>query len=279
MSNVIFIIIIVLLLIGFSVCFILFRRFYEKKLMHEVMHAQASEHIKSAFLDNISRTLRTPLKAILGYCNLIIEDSEEKMPREQIKEMATHISKNTEQLLGFVTQLMEMSNFEGSVFSFSCVQVNLAELMASYRRECLSFVKPDVSVRLKSDLSPHCKAFIDTHFMHELMMYLLKNASLQTSNGEISIAYSRERKGLKVIISYSGNGQTGLLNEDIFSFLQREDSLMLSTDTTSLGLSMCKTIIDSLGGDLEIDTENNGKKTVASFWFPCKMTDIHKGLE
>ena len=42
---------------------------------------------------------------------------------------------------------------------------------------------------------------------------------------------------------------------------------------------MCKTIIDSLGGDLEIDTESNGKKTVASFWFPCKMTDLNKGIE
>ena len=34
-------------------------------------------------------------------------------------------------------------------------------------------------------------------------------------------------------------------------------------------------IIDSLGGELDIETEN-GRKTVASFWFPCRMKDCNK---
>jgi K+-sensing histidine kinase KdpD len=242
-------------------------------LKREVYRAQKSEQLKSVFLDNASRTLRTPLKAILGYSTLLLED--ENIQPEQVKEMAIHINNNTQELLGFVKQLLDLSSFEGGIPSFTFIEVNLAELMASYRREALNITKPNVTVRIKTDLSPHCKATLDTNFMHQLMMHLLTNAANHASQGEITIVYGNERKGLKVNITYLGNGQAEVISEDIFSFLQK-DALRLTDDTESLGLPICKAIVDAVGGELEIDTTDNGRKTVASFWIPCKMRDRYK---
>lgn len=72
-------------------------------------------------------------------------------------------------------------------------------------------------------------------------------------------------------------GQAELIGADIYSFLQKEDVMTLTKDKSELGLSICKAIIDALDGELDIDTTENGSKTIASFWFPCKMRDQHKG--
>lgn len=221
--------------------------------------------------------MRTPLNAILGYSNMILEEQDETMQPEQVKEMARNIKKDSEDLIGFVAQLFEMSKFEGITPSFTFIEVNLTELMASYRREALNITKPDVSVRVKTDLSPHCKAMLDTNLMHQLMMHLLTNAARYTSQGEIIIAYSSERKGIKVSITYSGNGKAELIGADIYSFLQQEDALKHVNESSILGLSLCKAIVDMLGGEFYMDTEYE-RKTIATFWFPCKMRDRHKDM-
>ena len=172
---------------------------------------------------------------------------------------------------------MELSKFEGITPAFTFIEVNLAELMASYRREAMVVTKPDVNVRVRTDLSPHCRGRLDTNFMHQLMMHLLTNAAKLTNQGDITVFYTHERRGLKATISYMGNGQTELIGEDIYSFLQREDALAQSNDSSGLELSLCRAIVDALGGELDIDSEN-GRKTTISFWFPCKMVDIHKDM-
>ena len=200
-------ILVILLLICVGVLFYFLRSHYEERLEREIFRAQKSEQLKSVFLDNASHTLRTPLNAILGYSNLILEEKDENMNPAQVKEMAHHIKDHTEQLIAFVKQLTDLSSFEGGMPFFTLIQVNLAELMASYRREAMNFTKPEVTVRVKTDLSPHCKATLDTNFMHQLMMHLLTNAAKHTSQGEIIIRYGNERRGLRVTITYLGNGQ------------------------------------------------------------------------
>ena len=263
-----------MLLIGFAAALFFVHRYYNQQLKREVNRAQKSERLKSVFLDNASQTLRAPLNAILGYSNMILEEKNETMDAVQVKQMASHIQKSSQELLEFIKQLMDLSNFDGGMLSFTFIEVNLAELMASYRREAMNLTKANVSLRVRTDLSPHCKVTLDTNFMHQLMMHLLNNAAKHATQGEIVVTYTSERKGLKVMINYLGNGQADVINEDIFSYLQK-DALKMNGDVNGLGLPICKAIIDAVGGELDIDTQD-GRKTVAQFWFPCKMRDKHK---
>lgn len=266
-----------LLLIVFSVFCYLVRYYYSRKLRKAVWRAQKSEQLKSAFVDNVSRSLRSPLNAILGYSNMIVEENDATMQPAHVKELARNISNDTQQLIDFVSQLIEMSKFEGITPSFTFIEVNLSELMASYRREAMTMTKPDVTVRVSSDLSPHCRAVLDTNFMHQLMMHLLANAARHVTQGDIVIKYGHERKGLRVAVTYMGIGQAELLGTDIYSFLQKEDALKNVNGSSVLGLSICKAIVEMLGGEFYMDTEYD-KKTVASFWFPCKMKDTHRSV-
>ena len=262
------------LLTGFAAALFFVHRYYNQQLKREVNRAQKSERLKSVFLDNASQTLRAPLNAILGYSNMILEEKNETMDAVQVKQMAGHIQQSSQELLEFIKQLMDLSNFDGGMPSFTFIEVNLAELMASYRREAMNLTKANVSLRVRTDLSPHCKVTLDTNFMHQLMMHLLNNAAKHATQGEIVVTYTSERKGLKVMINYLGNGQADVISDDIFSYLQK-DALKMNGDVNGLGLPISKAIIDAVGGELDIDTQD-GRKTVAQFWFPCKMRDKHK---
>ena len=271
------ILIIVFLFIAFGICLFLVRRHYGNLLDVATKRAQKSEHIKSVFIENISRSLRSPLNAIEGFCNMVLDEKDENMQSAQVREVVTNISDHTKVVIDFVAQLSEMSKFEGINPSFTFIEVNVSELMASYRREAMNFTKPDVAVRVTTDLSPHCRAIIDTNLMHQLMMHLLKNASRHITQGDIFVRYTCERRGLKVSINYTGMGQSELMGADIYSFLQKEEALKDSDKAPLLALAICRAIVDMLGGEFIMDTENN-KKTVASFWFPCEMKDIYKDI-
>ena len=273
--NVVLLIIIFVLLIGFGTVTYLMYNYYQKLLKRELTRAQKSEQLKTVFIDNISRTLRSPLNAIQGYSNILLEKQGGSLPPEMLQETANNIKNNTDELLTFIAKLIELSKFQGITPSFTFIEVNLSELMASYRREALNIVKPDVMVRVTTNLSPHCKAWLDTNFTHQLMMHLLTNAANHISDGDIVIRYTNENKGLRVTITYVGIGQAELIGADIYSFLQKEDALKHVNESSVLGLSICKAIVDVLGGEFHMDTEYD-KKTVASFWFPCKMRDTHK---
>ena len=274
---VITILIIILLLIALGIWLFFVRRRYIRQLDVTLKRAQKSEQLKSVFIENISRTLRTPLNAINGYCNMILDEKDGNMQSSQTRELVTNISEYSKEMLDFVAQLNEMSKFEGITPSFTFIEVNLSELMASYRREAMNFTKPEVAVRVTTDLSPHCRAILDTNLMHQLMMHLLKNAANHVAQGDIFIRYSCERRGLKVSISYTGMGQAELVDTDIYSFLQKDDALKDSSKSSMLGLAICRAIVDMFGGEFFMDAEND-KKTVANFWFPCVMKDIYKDL-
>ncbi|MBO4905658.1 MAG: HAMP domain-containing histidine kinase [Bacteroidaceae bacterium] len=271
------ILIIVLLIIAFGISLLIVRRRYIKLLDLATKRAQKSEQLKSVFIDNISRTLRSPLNAIVNSCNKLLEEKDGNLQSAQVMTAVTNISDYSKELLDYVLQLHEMSKFEGITPSFTFIEVNLTELMASYRREAMNYTKPDVTVRVISDLSPHCRAILDTNLMHQLMMHLLTSAAKHVTHGDIFIKYNCERRGLKVAVSYQGLDLSELAHGDIYSLLQEDDAMKDSGKSTALSLAICRAIVDMFGGEFFMDSEGD-KKNVASFWFPCEMKDVYKDL-
>ena len=274
--NAVTLVVIIILLIAFGICFVLVRRHYTKLLDVANKRAQKSQQLKSVFIDNISRTLRSPLQVIEGFCNMILDEKDENMQPAQVRESMLNISSHAQELIDFVAQLHEMSKFEGITPSFTFIEVNLSELMASYRREAMNYTKPDVSVRVTTDLSPHCKAILDTNLMHQLMMHLLTNAAAHVTRGDILVKYGAERKGLKITINFIGIGQSELVGVDIYSLLQEENALKDSVMSSALGLAISKAIVEMFGGEFYMDSDNGN--TLASVWFPCQLKDTYKDL-
>ena len=261
--------------ITIAVCFYLMRRYYLRLLHYEVERARRSEHIKTVFLANVSHALRNPLHSIITTSDEALSTGVDDMRPQQITDAFTQISKDSNQLMYFISELIELSNIESNVMTFTLIEVNMAELMQSYRREAQRDAAEGVSVVVRSSLSPHCKGTLDTTLMYQLMKHLLQGAVRHTTEGTITIKYEHERQGLRVTISDTGTGMSPESQSVAASVLNGSESLNLFNATSGLGLSISKSIVDSLGGEMSLDS-TPGKGTTVSVYFPCKLRDKNK---
>ena len=267
----------VVLLLLVAVVFLYIRKYYLNLLQKEVVRARRSEHIKTVFLANVSHALRNPLNSIITKSNDLLATGVENTKHQQITDSLVQINKDGNQLMYFISQLLELSNYESGVQTFTLIEVNLAELMASYRREAQRDVSPQVSVIVRSTLSPHCKATLDTNLMYQLMMHLLQNACRHTTEGSITINYEAERDGLCISIIDTGDGIPQKFHGNIAGVLQGDESLNLFNKSSGLGLSISKAIVDGMNGDISLKSEE-GKGTTVTVYIPCRLRYKKKGI-
>ena len=268
-------IIFILILVLFAICLILVQHYYHVRLRNEIGRAQRSERIKTVFMANVSHALRTPLNAIITDSQKLL-DNEESDPKK-LKAMMTTINQNGKQLLYFISQLLELSSFDSNMATFTLIEVNLAELIASYRREAQRDAGAEVTVVVRSPLSPHAKGMVDTNLMYQLMTHLLHNALSHTKQGTITIDYDYADNGLKIEVIDTGDGEPQDFKSNFSTLIQGNDSLALFNQRSGLGLSICKSIVEGLHGTIELKSEK-GKGTHVTVWVPCKMRDTKKGV-
>ena len=268
-------IIFILILVLFAICLFLVQHYYQVRLRNEIGRAQRSERIKTVFMANVSHALRTPLNAIITDSQKLL-DTEETNPKKLNAAMTT-INQNGKQLLYFISQLLELSSFDSNMATFTLIEVNLAELMASYRREVQRDAGANVHVVVRSPLSPHAKGMVDTNLMYQLMTHLLHNALSHTKQGTVTIDYDYADNGLKIEVIDTGDGEPQDFQSNFSTLIQGSDSLALFNQRSGLGLSICKSIVEGLHGTIELKSEK-GKGTHVTVWIPCKMRDMKKGL-
>ena len=268
-------IIFILVLVLFAICLFLVQHYYHVRLRNEIGRAQRSERIKTVFMANVSHALRTPLNAIITDSQKLL-DNEESDPKK-LKAMMATINQNGKQLLYFISQLLELSSFDSNMATFTLIEVNLAELIASYRREAQRDAGAEVTVVVRSPLSPHAKGMVDTNLMYQLMTHLLHNALAHTQEGTITIDYDYADNGLKIEVIDTGDGEPQDFKSNFSTLIQGNDSLALFNQRSGLGLSICKSIVEGLHGTIDLKSEK-GKGTHVTVWIPCKMRDMKKGL-
>ena len=267
-------IIFILILVLFAICLFLVQHYYQVRLRNEIGRAQRSERIKTVFMANVSHALRTPLNAIITDSQKLM-DTEETNPKKLNAAMTT-INQNGKQLLYFISQLLELSSFDSSMATFTLIEVNLAELMASYRREAQRDAGANVHVVVRSPLSPHAKATLDTNLMYQLMTHLLHNALAHTQEGTITIEYDQDDKGLRIEVIDTGDGADQDFKSGL-STLKSGGELALFNQRSGLGLSICKAIVEGLHGTIDLKSVPD-KGTTVKVWIPCKMRDTKKGV-
>ena len=268
-------IIFILILVLFAICLFLVQHYYHVRLRNEIGRAQRSERIKTVFMANVSHALRTPLNAIITDSQKLL-DNEEYDPKK-LKAMMNTINQNGKQLLYFISQLLELSSFDSNMATFTLIEVNLAELIASYRREAQRDAGAEVTVVVRSPLSPHAKGMVDTNLMYQLMTHLLHNALAHTQEGTVTIDYDYADNGLKIEVIDTGDGEPQDFKSNFSTLIQGNDSLALFNQRSGLGLSICKSIVEGLHGTIDLKSEK-GKGTHVTVWIPCKMRDMKKGL-
>ena len=218
--------------------------------------AEESDMLKSAFLANMSHEIRTPLNAIVGFSSILAETDEEQEKREYI----SIIENNNALLLQLIGDILDLSKIEAGTLEFNFSDFELNELM--HEKENIIRMKTAEGVELIFEPGlDACLFHSDRNRLSQLLINLLTNAAKFTAKGSIRFGYRTEGSRLRFYVSDTGCGIPPEGQRRIFDRFVKLNSFKQGT---GLGLPICKSIVEHLGGEIGVKSEE-GRGT--TFWF------------
>ena len=249
------------------------RKRIERDLIDARDKAEESNRLKSAFLANMSHEIRTPLNAIVGFSGLLgsVEEAEER------EEFVRIIESNNDLLLQLVGDILDLSKIEAGTLEFVEAPLDLNALMEETERSLrVRAKKKNLSLEF-GDRIPGCRVMTDRNRLNQVIINLITNAIKFTDEGGVTFGYGlrgREEDGvLRFYVTDTGCGIPEERRKDIFSRFVKLNSFVQGT---GLGLSICRTIVNKLGGEIDVESQEGVGST---FWFtipyrPAEPTKI-----
>jgi signal transduction histidine kinase len=245
----------------------------EKLLIKAKLKAEESDLLKSAFLSNMSHEIRTPLNGILGFCELILDDS---YSRDDKKIFAKNLDKNGNDLLKLINDIMDISKIQENQFGISKKIFNLNDLLnviyLDYQQSDLIDQHKRVAFKLiNGNDNLEIELFSDpVRFMH-IFRNLLNNAFFFTKEGFIRFGFEETGSGIELFVEDSGCGIDESSKDLIFKPFFKGKSLIVGNKGFGLGLAISKGLVKLLGSDLQFtSTLNKGTR----FYFRIDNKDI-----
>lgn len=236
----------------------------ERKLIAARDKAEELDRLKSAFLANMSHEIRTPLNAIVGFSSLLTE-TEDMKDRKQYMAI---VQENTELLLQFISDILDLSKMESGAFEFvkSDTDVNLlcSEIIRSLR------MKVPAGVELVfEECLPGCHVWADKNRLNQVISNFINNALKFTFSGSITLGYYRQTDGyLRFYVRDTG---MGIPKNKIKTVFDRFVKLNSFVHGTGLGLSICKSMVEQMGGTIGVESEEGEG---SCFWFTYPYQEI-----
>ena len=222
--------------------------------------AKNANAAKSNFLANMSHDIRTPMNAIVGYSTLLIKDADDK---NKVIEIGKKITYSSQHLLSLINDVLDMSKIESGRTSLNSDKVDVSEVINNISEIVqvqTKSKKQSFEIKTKGNIPPYIYA--DKLRLTQILLNLLSNAVKYTEkNGTISFVVegygnNGQTCHLRFIVSDNGQGMSSEFVEKIFEPFSRETNSMTNKiQGTGLGMSITKSIIDLMGGTIDIQSE------------------------
>lgn len=216
--------------------------------------AEASNRLKTAFMNNISHEIRTPLNGILGFAPMIIDPSYTTEDKEKFLEILNFSSKR---LMQTVTDYMDISlitsgNIDVKKSEFAPCEL-FREIETNYRSRCN--VKNIALKMVLPELFDNKVINSDRPMMVKILAHLMDNAVKFTKEGVIILAISARGSKLDISIQDTGVGIKEEALPVIFEhFMQEDVSNTRGHEGSGLGLSIVKGLVGLLGGSIRVES-------------------------
>jgi PAS domain S-box-containing protein len=242
-----------------------------KKMIDELIKAkedaEEAYRIMSNFLSAMSHEFRTPLNAIMGYSDLIYEELIDKINAEQ-KFYFEALKRGTKRMLETATQILNISKLEAGEVKLEKVPLHINEYVSRISED-LKVLALEKNISIKVNLDENDPVIInDPYGLETILINIIGNAIKFSEKGEINISTQIEDKRVKVVVQDQGVGIDPEFQKHLFKkFGQEEVGTRRSFEGTGLGLTITKSYIDLMGGEIKIESEK-GKGTTVTIYFP-----------
>jgi signal transduction histidine kinase len=226
-----------------------------RKAMEE---AERANQAKSIFLAKMSHQLRTPLNAVIGYSEILLEDAELKRDNTQIEDLR-RINSAGKHLLSLVTSVLDLSKIEADKTELVVEPFDVAgfvddvvatskSLVVANRNEFAVERSPDLGIMIS-----------DATKLRQSVLNLLSNAGKFTKDGRVTLSIAREKRltgdWMRIAIEDTGIGITPDNVQKLFKdFNQAEASTATKYGGTGLGLALSQSLCRMMGGAITVES-------------------------
>ncbi|KST65378.1 ATP-binding protein [Mastigocoleus testarum] len=235
--------------------------------------AEKASSLKSAFLSSSSHELRTPLASVLNYLKLLKEgfyDNEEEL-LEYIETAHTW----AENLHYIVNNILDIAKIEAGKMEADLEIVELKPLL----KEQYKLFQSE-TIRQGIELTVDCQVIsvcADKIKLKQVLGNLLNNAFKFTQQGEINLkaisksetTSSKEKSLVEISLADTGIGIEPDKQTNIFdAFVQEDSSIHRRYGGTGLGLTICKELVELMGGEILLFSEGRNRGTTITVTLP-----------
>lgn len=232
------------------------RKLSEIKLVKAMEKAVESDRLKSAFLANMSHEVLTPMNAIMGFSQILNEESLNDSDR---REFAALIRNSGQMLISLINDIVDLSRIEAGETRFNITRFEIeplfAQLNSHYSNELIKAGKEDI--RLSFQISPDGKPVeieCDRNRLQQILGNLLDNAVKFTKRGSIETGCDiKENNRIEFYVRDTGIGIPQEKQAVIFErFRQVEEDYNRTYGGTGIGLALVKKLVELMGGSISL---------------------------
>lgn len=244
------------------------RKEAEEALEEKSRELEAASRAKSEFLSGMSHEVRTPLNAVIGFSELMLDGVAGEINDEQ-RDCLSDILSSGQHLLTLINDILDLSKVEAGKMEFRLENLDLVDVISSTAptvKPMLDDKKHTLEVSVEEGL-PQVRA--DENRLRQILLNLLSNAIKFTPpGGKLAIKASRKGDWCQVRVIDNGLGIKKEDQERIFEvFTQAEALPDESRKGTGLGLTLTRQLVEAGGGRIWVESEY-GKGSEFIFTLP-----------
>ena len=222
---------------------------------HDITELVQASRIKDEFVASVSHELRTPLTSIIGYVDLILDDTE-ALPAD-VREFLVVVQRNGRRLHRLVDDLLSTA-LQSVTTVLDLERVSLTELVARSAREAdRAAAGAGLGFQLDAAAAPDgLEVMGDAERLTQVFDNLFSNAVKYTpEGGRISCCVTREGMQTVVRVSDTGRGISEAELAEVFDkFFRSTTVLTEAIPGVGLGLAITKSIVDAHGGQITVES-------------------------
>lgn len=257
------------------------RKIIEAELVIAKKSAEKANDAKSIFLAHMSHEIRTPLNAVTGLAFLLENTKTSQVQNKYIK----NIKDASYNLLGIINDILDFSKIEAGEVDIEIIEFSLDHLLDKIGNLLMpKATSKGIGFHVKKDLRIEDTLISDPTKIEQILINLVNNAIKFTQTGTVNIEVSMEEElleGYRIRFSVKDTG-IGITKEQmkyLFTpFHQLDSSVTRKYGGTGLGLSISKNLVELLGGNIQVDSEEE-KGSSFTFIIPVKVKRELKNRE
>ena len=227
------------------------RRRHLKELKKAYDQVLESDKMKTAFIQNISHEVRTPLNIIGGFSQ-VIANPDLDPDIEERREIARMTQKNARLITMLIDEMLLVSLNENSEEAKIENQVEINSLMRGVMKEAKGNLSDKTTIQYDTTLADDFTILTNEYMLRIIINAIVDNAVKFTSEGTIILKASKPSDTeLTLTVEDTGCGVPAAEAEHIFERFVKLDTFK---EGIGLGLPLCRMLIEKLGGTVRLDT-------------------------